>query len=606
LSKKLKVGENFSLPIETVTSTVVVYGGKGMGKTNFGAVLVEEMASAGLRWCVLDPLGAWWGLRHSANGKGKGIECLILGGAHGDIPIEPTGGAIVADLVVDESANVIIDFSRRPTGQVWSIGEKIRFVTDYTTRLFERQGELVDGRKREPLCQFLDEAARYIPQTIRSGDVAIAKCVSVWETLVEEGRNFGIGVVLLTQRSARMAKSVSEVADAVIAFRIVGPNSIKAITDWLGEHVPKEEIRIIVEKIRKLEIGSALLISPGWLKLEEVVNVRPRQTFDSSATPKPGERARRVSGAGAKPDLAKYAERMAATIERAKENDPKALKAQIAQLKQDLAKRVPATSTSAKPIVDPLMIRKAVAAAVKDRDTQWKSAIASYRAKIGETVGLLKDTAARFSGIPLDVPAFESISGSQKIVETAAPIHVKGGVYTFAGKDAGKVPLMHARPTSTAANASNGTLPAGEKKVLCAIAQYPNGAERDQLSVLTSYKRSSRDAYIQRLREKGFVQVSGNSLIATQEGIDALGNDYEPLPVGEELQQYWLGKLPEGERKILAILLQAGGDPVDRERLSELTDYKRSSRDAYIQRLTARRIVQPIGRGEVQAVKELF
>ena len=50
------------------------YGGKGMGKTNFGSVLVEELTAAGLRWAVLDPLGVWWGLRHSEDGKSAGIE----------------------------------------------------------------------------------------------------------------------------------------------------------------------------------------------------------------------------------------------------------------------------------------------------------------------------------------------------------------------------------------------------------------------------------------------------------------------------------------------------------------------------------------------------
>jgi uncharacterized protein len=184
--KKLHISDDLSLPPDTVTSTLVVYGGKGMGKTNLGSVLVEELTKAGLRWCALDPLGVWWGLRHSKDGKGPGIQCVILGGAHGDIPIEPTGGAVAADLVVDEPANVIIDFSRKPSGDMWGIGEKIRFVTEYCHRLFQRQGGLLDGRRREPIFQILDEAARYIPQQIRSGDADIAKCVGAWETLVSE------------------------------------------------------------------------------------------------------------------------------------------------------------------------------------------------------------------------------------------------------------------------------------------------------------------------------------------------------------------------------------------------------------------------------------
>lgn len=336
---KLRISDQLLLPKDTVTSTLIVYGGKGMGKTNLGAVLVEELSKANLRWCALDPLGVWWGLRYSKDGNSAGVECVILGGSKADFPIEPTGGAVVADMVVDETANFIIDFSRKPSGEMWSIGEKVRFITDYAYRLFQRQGELVNGTRREPIFQLLDEAARYIPQIIPAGNPQLAMCVAAWEQLVEEGRNIGIGVGLLTQRSARMNKSVSEVADAILSFRIVGPNSIGAIMDWLGEHVPKERIKTMIEEVRSLERGSCLVVSPGWLQFERVIKIRERQTFDSSATPKPGERARRVSGEGAKPDLAKYAERMAATIERVKENDPKALKAEIANLKKELAKK---------------------------------------------------------------------------------------------------------------------------------------------------------------------------------------------------------------------------------------------------------------------------
>jgi hypothetical protein len=303
-------------------------------------VLVEEMTKAALRWAVLDPLGVWWGLRHSADGKGPGIECLIVGGLHGDLPLEPTAGAVVADLVAEEEGtNVVIDFSRKPNGEMWSMGEKIRFVTDYALRLFKRQGEISGNVRRSPLMQILDESARYIPQVIPSGAIDLAKCVGAWEQITEEGRNVGLGVTFLTQRSARMNKSVSELADAMIAFRIVGPRSIEAVVDWLGAHVEKARQKDIIEQVRKLPIGQALVVSPGWLDVEKVVGMRMRSTFDSSATPKPGER-RREPGRAAKPDLEKYKVRMAETIERAKAEDPKLLRQQVVQLKKELEKAV--------------------------------------------------------------------------------------------------------------------------------------------------------------------------------------------------------------------------------------------------------------------------
>jgi hypothetical protein len=122
--------------------------------------------------------------------------------------------------------------------------------------------------------------------------------------------------------------------------------------------------------------------------------------------------------------------------------------------------------------------------------------------------------------------------------------------------------------------------------------------------VLTGYKRSTRDAYIQRLGEKSFVEVRGGKVFATSEGIAALP-DYEPLPTGQALQMYWYDRLPEGERAILGVLINAYPESVDREALTEATGYKRSTRDAYIQRLASKELVLP-GRGEVTASENLF
>src|SRR5579871_815677 len=121
--KMLEIASDLRLPLDTVTNTIVVYGGKGMGKTNFGAVLVEELAAHGLKFSLLDPVGVSWGLQHGKSKNAPGLEILILGGIHGDIPIEPTAGAVVADLVVDESVNTVVDISRHPTGKMWSHGE---------------------------------------------------------------------------------------------------------------------------------------------------------------------------------------------------------------------------------------------------------------------------------------------------------------------------------------------------------------------------------------------------------------------------------------------------------------------------------------------------
>lgn len=150
------------------------------------------------------------------------------------------------------------------------------------------------------------------------------------------------------------------------------------------------------------------------------------------------------------------------------------------------------------------------------------------------------------------------------------------------------------------------SMPPGEKAVLTAAAQWAEGVTRDQLGVLTGYKRSSRDAYIARLAQKGWVASPNGHVVATEAGVAALGADFTPLPTGDALYQWWLPRLPEGERKVLQILVDAGGKPVSRESIDEATGYRRSSRDAYLSRLGARKLVASVGRGEVQASGELF
>jgi hypothetical protein len=163
-----------------------------------------------------------------------------------------------------------------------------------------------------------------------------------------------------------------------------------------------------------------------------------------------------------------------------------------------------------------------------------------------------------------------------------------------------------ARPAPAVASAGGKTgLPVGERAVLTVIAQHPSGATREQLTVITGYKRSTRDAYLQRMRERGLVDTSGDSITATDAGIAAIGPGFEPLPTGHELQGHWLARLPKGEAKILAILCQFYPGVVDRDHVSSETNYARSSRDAYLQRLKSRQLIT-VSRDGVQASPILF
>lgn len=536
MKPQLRISQDLALPLDAQTQTLVVYGGKGTGKSHLGRVVVEELARQSLRFCVIDPLDVWYGVQHGAT-KGKpGIEVVILGGPHGDLPIEPASGAVVADFVVDESVSTLVVL-RRANGEMWTVGERIRFVTEFCQRLYARQGE-----KRVPLMLAIDEAGRFCPQNPGRGDFEIAKCIGAIEQLVEWGRNVGVGVMLITQRSARMNKSVSELAECMIAFRTVGPNSIAAIVDWFGEHVPRERQRELVEQLRTLPRGTALVVSPGWLGFEGTVRIRASETFDSSATPEPGKTLR-APGAPAKPDLDKYRERLAATIERAEQEDPKALRRRVAELERDLSKRTqqPAEPERVEvPVVPAELLGKLADAQAFLRDTISNADCAK----------VALDLASLAAQVPPRRPAKgESIRSGQLPASERAEAPTK------------------------AVNGSSDLGRGGLRRMLIALAQsMPNGLTRRGLALRAgmSFSSGTFSNYLGQGRGAGWLTERGDRFVITDAGSVALG-DYQQLPTGAALLEHWIQAVgsDSGKARILRVLGQFYPHAVRRELLAE-------------------------------------
>lgn len=569
----LKIAADLQLPRDAQTQTIVVYGGKGMGKTNFAAVIAEELARQKLRFSLLDPVGVSWGLRHAADGKGPGVEALLLGGLHGDMPIEPAAGAVVADLVTDETVSVVIDISRRPDGKMWSQGERIKFVADYAERLFARQGE-----RRRPIMQLIDEAGRFVPQTIPTGAIDIARCVGACEQLVEWGRNVGIGVCLITQRSARMAKSVSELAECMVAFRTIGPHSMDAVLDWLGGHVEKQRAKELSERLRSLDRGHALVVSPGWLKFEGVVAIRKRETFDSSATPVAGKE-RRATGKAAKPDLALYQERMKQTIERAKADDPKALRTRIAELEKAnkaLEQRKPAAAPPAKEkrVEVPVLKDAQIARLIKhyermlaEADRHGKAMTLLWKTQNEEAAGLIKALRS-VAGQPAK-PALQVFPQAQP-----KPPSFRGHNKAIVSPDTPAaqpaVRTIRQSPITPPREAGNGDVALRKAERATLRALYWLRDESPDLAKVAFYANYHT-------RSKGFTNALGKlrssglaqGLAITDAGIEFIAADAGERPSGPELRDWLRPWLTGAANRVLDALLATGGQRLSQEELAE-------------------------------------
>jgi hypothetical protein len=67
------------------------------------------------------------------------------------------------------------------------------------------------------------------------------------------------------------------------------------------------------------------------------------------------------------------------------------------------------------------------------------------------------------------------------------------------------------------------------------------------------------------------------------------------MPRGRALIDWWRDRLPEGERAVFNQLIQHPNAGMSSDIITERTGYKRSTRDAYLQRLRTRGLVTKNG-----------
>lgn len=98
--KGIRLADNLVLPPEAGTQTFLIVGKRGSGKTSTAVRLAEELHRVGIPFAVVDCVDVWWGLKASRDG-GRGLGVYVFGGRHGDLPLESTAGALMADVVVE-------------------------------------------------------------------------------------------------------------------------------------------------------------------------------------------------------------------------------------------------------------------------------------------------------------------------------------------------------------------------------------------------------------------------------------------------------------------------------------------------------------------------
>lgn len=556
---ELRLAKNLAMPPDAVTQTFAIFGKRGSGKTNGATVMVEEMLKQDLPVVILDPVDAWWGLKSSFDGKRPGLPVYIFGGQHADLPLESTAGTLLADLIAKEHLPCVFSM------KLWGVAERARFVTDFARRLLQVNAD--------PVMVVLEEADAFVPQRPGKGEEAM---LGAMDRLVRWGRQSGVGCTLITQRSAKVNKDVTTQAETLIAFRTTGPQDREAIDNWIKFHAGDELRAEMLASLPTLASGTAWVWSPEWLGVFEQVSFRRRETYDSAATPKVGEHRPRPKQL-ADVDLDRLRAQMAATIEKAKAEDPRELRKKISELEGRLRKKAPAA-------IDPQMLEKARS----DGERVAERRLQPHIDKLTKA-------------IELALKSLHSVNGFREQPINLPPREAKAAVM-----GAPKTAVSERR--IVAASGPGEKMAGGERRILSVLAQYPQGRTDSQIALLAGYAVGSGgfNNLLSSLRTKGWAEGQRSNLRITDAGVEALG-EFEPLPAGRELLEYWFRKLGKAERSILGTLADAHPETLSDEEIAERSGYTAGSGgfNNAISRLRTLELISG-GRKELKASDDLF
>lgn len=586
----LKLADDLRLPLDVVTQTMAILAKRRAGKSYTMRRMVEQLVTASQQVVLVDPKGDQWGIRSSADGKGAGLPLVILGGERADVPLEPSAGEMVAKLVVEERVSAVIDLS------LFRKHEVATFMTGFLENLYRMKAR---EQFRTPMMLVIDEADAVAPQKPQKGE---ERMLGAAEDIVRRGGQRGIGCVLVSQRSAVLNKNVLTQAQILVVLRTIAPQDLAAMKAWIDVHGSEEEGAELMDSLPSLPVGDAWFWSPGWPTTKGIfkrVHVLPIETFDSGATPKPGEK-RREPKTVADIDLDALKRQMSAAIEKAKADDPRELRKQLAEANRMLANQAKA--------IGELQARTPAGKEKRVEVPVLKDAQIARVEKLVDRYAKLLDAVIKQHG-SLAEPMQQLVSAVHAVRRQAQqpapdPRPVVQPRASYAPERTAPPPPR--QPSSNGhGDASVGN--SGLRRMLVALAQR-NGLTRRQLGVRAglSSRSGTFDTYLSKGRTHGWIGGTKDRIEITDAGVAALGS-YEPLPEGQALLDHWLGELGEsGAARILRALATTYPRALSRQELGEAANLSDRSGtfDTYLSRLRTLELIQ--GKSEIKASDELF
>jgi uncharacterized protein len=546
-----------------VDTRLLIQANSGGGKSWLLRLIAER---AGIQTIVLDNEGEFASLRETLD--------MLLVGATGELPANPRHAALLARRIIEYKVSTVVDLYEL------KLAERRQFVKLFLDSLIHLPRELW-----RPTLVILDEAHIYCPER-GAGEAESTEAVI---SLMSQGRKRGYAGIIATQRLSKLHKDAAAEANNVI----IGRTWLDADQARAGDALGLSKADRL--KLRDLEQGEFYAFGPGFSRPGVV---RFRSDRVRTTHPRPGERHLLTAPAPSKAIrgvLSKFADlphEVEAEIRGLNE-----ARRRIAELERQIRKL---KSSNTPPQIDQAAIERAVKAAVERERAAWRRKLEQGRARFQQMLGVAASAGQAFEKLKVLVNEAESAWANPPAVVEAPDSSLNHRPYRAAK------PANH-RAASSETLDEPLKLASGERRILTALAQYPEGRSKVQVAVLTGYAANGGgfNNYLGGLRSRGMIQGDGDRLTITEAGIQTLGS-WKPLPAGSALIDYWRGRLGKAERLILETLTQVYPAPLTKDEVAAKAGYEANGGgfNNALGRLRTLELVQ--GRGEIKASDNLF
>lgn len=570
-------------PAAVLDQHLIALGKTGSGKSSKVRVLVEHLLDQGKPVCILDPKGDWWGLKSSADGKSAGYPVVIFGGKHADVPVQPTAGAALAELIFTGNRPCIIDMRE------WRSMDRTKFFIDFAESAFK----VTQGHRYLVISEVHNFAPKGKVLSPQAGDMLY------WASrLASEGRGLGLTILADSQRPQKVHNDVLDSCETLIGCRTIHKSGREAIKDWIDGAADPEQGKEVLRDLASMTRPEAWVWSPEIGFGPKRITFPMFQTYDSF---KPQSVSVKKLHGWAEVDLQEVSAKLSRTVAEAQANDPVALKKRVRELESKLTKAASVkTAVAPQPEATKAEIRTAL------------STIKNLRHLIGELMKFVVKINAEGFGKDAGVDAAElqkaigaAVDQAMKAVKAAAagrektiqrlqsdagrliaacqklladqPVEIAVNVQHQAPFAVKTAPAPRPRP---ATSSENGDLSPVQRKILSALAEAEqlsaDAPDRSLVAILSGYTHIQSTGFVKAL---GALSTSG--LITYPPGgrvaLTDAGRDITLPPdaptTAEELQNRVIGLIGGAASKILRPLIDAHRDPMTRQDLATASGY---------------------------------